>query len=104
MKPCLPILLVATITARKAPYARPARLDCTALAHAVHDLDKALGPDVDAPKGADKSLIEQSSGAERESWRVTSAIAAGSARRAFLKGWMSMQGGSWNVLPFPPDP
>ncbi|MCK9686996.1 hypothetical protein [Scleromatobacter humisilvae] len=100
----------------KAPYALPSQRDCPALANEVRALDGALGADLDTPPtAADPGLLERSSnmagdaandalqgaaqsvipfrgwvrkldGAERHSKEVAAAIAAGSVRRAFLKG------------------
>ncbi len=95
--------------------------DCAALNRDIAALDEVLGPDIDAPaSGDDKGLVERGgeavghsavgalqrtaegivpfrgwvrklSGAERYSRRVAAAIAAGSARRAFLKGLRAAQ-------------
>jgi len=100
----------------KAPYALPSSRDCAALANEVGMLDGALGADLDTPptaadpgliargstmvgdaasdalKGAAESVIpfrgwvRKLDGAERHSKAVAAAIAAGSVRRAFLKG------------------
>ena len=98
--------------AQKAPYALPAEATCTKLAASVRALDEVLGPDLDAPAtDANPGLVERGtgaalgavqrsaeglvpfrgwvrklSGAERYSRQVAAAIAAGAARRAFLKG------------------
>jgi hypothetical protein len=102
--------------AQKAPYAVPADRSCPALASDVRSLDAALGADLDTPatpnnpslidrgsnavsdaaggalKGAAESVIpfrgwvRKLSGAERYSREVAAAIAAGTIRRAFLKG------------------
>jgi len=102
--------------AQKAPYAVPADRSCPALASEVRSLDAALGADLDTPatesnpslidrgsnavsdaagnalKGAAESVIpfrgwvRKLSGAERYSKDVAAAIAAGTIRRAFLKG------------------
>ena len=105
----IPELLAA---AQKAPYAVPADTSCTKLAAEVHALDEVLGPDLDAPAtDANPGLVERGagvamgavqrsaegivpfrgwvrklSGAERYSRQVAAAIAAGAARRAFLRG------------------
>jgi len=109
----IPPVLVA---AQKAPYAVPADRSCPALASDVRTLDAALGADLDTPatesnpslidrgtnavsdaaghalKGAAESVIpfrgwvRKLSGAERYSKDVAAAIAAGTIRRAFLKG------------------
>ena len=102
--------------AQKAPYAQPADRSCPALASDVRSLDAALGADLDTPatdsnpslidrgsnavsdaagnalKGAAESVIpfrgwvRKLSGAERYSREVAAAIAAGTIRRAYLKG------------------
>ncbi len=95
--------------AQKAPYALPADKGCAALAADVQSLDAALGADLDsAPTEQNPSLIERSAGdalrsaaqnvipyrgwvrkltgAERYSREVAAAIAAGTVRRAYLKG------------------
>ena len=95
--------------AQKAPYAAPADKSCAALAADVQTLDAALGADLDTPAtGANPSLIERGAadalrntaegvipfrgwvrklnGAERYSREVAAAIAAGTIRRAYLKG------------------
>ncbi|HET9975938.1 MAG TPA: hypothetical protein VFQ20_00760 [Burkholderiaceae bacterium] len=95
--------------AQKGPYAAPADRSCAALAADVLALDAVLGADLDTPPSADKpSLIERAgsqalqsaaegvipfrgwvrklSGAERYSREVAAAIAAGTIRRAYLKG------------------
>ena len=95
--------------AQKAPYAAPADKSCAALAIEVQALDAALGADLDTPAtGSNPSLIERGasdalrnaaegvipfrgwvrklSGAERYSREIAAAIAAGTIRRAYLKG------------------
>jgi hypothetical protein len=95
--------------AQKAPYTAPADKSCAALATDVQALDAALGADLDTPAtGSNPSLIERGandalrntaegvipfrgwvrklSGAERYSREVAAAIAAGTIRRAYLKG------------------
>ncbi|MEO8058942.1 MAG: twin-arginine translocation signal domain-containing protein [Burkholderiales bacterium] len=102
--------------AQKAPYAVPADRACAGLATEVRSLDAALGADLDTPattknpsliergtnaasdaaggalKGAAESIVpfrgwvRKLSGAERYSKDVASAIAAGTIRRAFIKG------------------
>jgi hypothetical protein len=109
----IPPLLLA---ARRAPYARPADLSCDALAAEVAALDALLGVDLDTPaespddalveRGADllvdtvhgalqgalaglvpfRRWVRQLTGAERYAREVAAAIAAGSVRRAYLKG------------------
>jgi hypothetical protein len=99
--------------AQRQPYAVPEAATCENLAAAVRSLDDVLGPDLDAPppegesgaadrggKLAEEALqraaegvipfrgwIRKLSGAERRSRRVEAAIEAGTARRAFLKGF-----------------
>ncbi|WP_242481235.1 hypothetical protein [Rubrivivax gelatinosus] len=102
--------------AHKAPYRLPEAAGCEATAAEIAALDEALGPDLDAPPGAERGLIERGSdaagdaaigavrrtaedvipfrgwvrkltGAERHSRDVAAAVTAGAARRAFLKGW-----------------
>lgn len=102
----IPVVLAA---AQKAPYAAPADKNCAALAADVQALDAALGADLDTPAtGSNPSLIERGAtdalrstaegvipfrgwvrkltGAERYSREVAAAIAAGTIRRAYLKG------------------
>jgi hypothetical protein len=99
-----------------APYALPPHHTCADLSGEVAALDAALGPDLDTPataadpgllargtraigdaandalKGAAESVIpfrgwvRRLDGAERHSKEVAAAIAAGSVRRAYLKG------------------
>jgi hypothetical protein len=102
--------------AQKGPYVTPVDQSCGALLAEVRSLDEVLGPDLDAPASASNpGLIERGStavgnaavgalkgaaqgvvpyrswvrkltGAERYSKEVSAAIAAGTIRRAFLKG------------------
>lgn len=104
------------VDAQKKPYAQPTNPACGALLAEVKALDEVLGPDLDAPAtAANPGLIERSttlvtgeavgalrsaaegvipyrkwvrklSGAERYAKDVSAAIAAGTVRRAFLKG------------------
>lgn len=102
----------ALLAAQKQPYAVPADPGCTALLAEVRALDEVLGPDLDTPAtAANPGLIERGgtaavgavrnaaegvvpfrgwvrklSGAERYANNVAAAIAAGTVRRAFLKG------------------
>ncbi|MCA3250822.1 MAG: hypothetical protein ACK5UM_10220 [Pseudomonadota bacterium] len=103
-------------TAQRAPYALPADRSCAALAAEIGALDAVLGADLDSPAvDADPGLVERGStavgdaavgtlrgaaegvvplrrwvraltGAERYAREVSAAIAAGTIRRAFLKG------------------
>lgn len=98
------------------PYALPGDVTCGHLDSMVAALDDALGPDIDRPRDSkDTDLLDQGvdmaedasvsavrrtvegfvpfrswlrklSGAERHSKRVTTAITAGTMRRAYLKG------------------
>ena len=109
----IPAVLGAAV---KAPYALPSERSCPALANEVSALDGVLGADLDTPptaanpglvargtdmvgnaandalRGAAESVIpfrgwvRKLDGAERHSKEVAAAIAAGSVRRAFLKG------------------
>ena len=102
------------LSARQAPYARP--LDCPSLATQLQGLNAVLGQDLDSPrapgeedwfgKAGDafgdaavsglrsategllpfRGWIRKLSGAERYNREVTAAIAAGLARRAYLRG------------------
>ena len=102
--------------AAKGPYAQPVEWGCAAFAAEIAELDAALGADLDTPvTPANPSLIERGvnlatdtavrqvravttavvpyrnwvrrlSGAERYSKEVSAAIAAGTIRRAYLKG------------------
>lgn len=102
--------------AQKAPYAAPADMSCASLTTDVQALDAVLGADLDTPATArNPSLIDRgtgaagdavvgavrstaegvipfrgwvrkATGAERYARDVAAAIAAGTIRRAFLKG------------------
>ena len=102
--------------AEKGPYLPPHNPSCAGLGTEVTALDAVLGPDLDAPaspsnpgllergsgaagnaavgalRGAAegvvpfRSWVRKLSGAERYSREVAAAIAAGSVRRAYLKG------------------
>ncbi len=96
--------------ARKDPYSIPTAKDCGSLKIIIKDLDAVLIPDFDASvadkekfqktkkaasqamNSAVKSLVpfrgwlRKLTGAERHSKQVAAAIAAGIARRAFIKG------------------
>jgi outer membrane murein-binding lipoprotein Lpp len=110
--PIPPVLAAA----RKAPYATPTDLSCAALGAEVEALDEVLGADLDTVTATDtQSLIDRGAdaatdavigavrnttegvipfrgwvrkltGAERHAREVAAAIAAGTIRRAFLKG------------------
>jgi hypothetical protein len=107
--------------AQENPYLMPAAPSCSAIALAIHDLDAALGPDYDAPpaendesfmdKASDvaedqavgavqrtaeglipfRSWVRKLSGAEEHARHVSECVAAGTARRAFLKGLAASQ-------------
>lgn len=102
--------------ARKSPYGAPAVPGCAALAAEVQSLDAVLGADLDTPPtAADPGLIERGSaaagdaavgavrgaaegvvpfrgwvrrlsGADASAREAAAAVAAGSVRRAYLKG------------------
>lgn len=104
------------LEARKGAYRVPPKASCETLAASVQALDEVLGPDLDAPviasdtgtleRGADalgdaavgafrsaaegvipfRSWVRKLTGAERYSREVSASIAAGTVRRAFLKG------------------
>jgi hypothetical protein len=107
--------------AQRAPYALPADRACIALSKEILKLDEVLGADLDAPasestrgliaRGSEsaqgaaigalqrtaegvipfRGWVRKLSGAERYSNRVAAAIAAGTVRRAFLKGLSAAQ-------------
>lgn len=115
--------------AQAKPYQLPAEMDCASLVHRVHELDSVLGADLDTPPTKDNpGLIERGtdaagdaaigalartaeglipfrgwvrkiSGAERHSRKVEAAIAAGTVRRAFLKGVATTKECSWRADP-----
>jgi hypothetical protein len=123
----IPELLVV---AQKQPYAVPEERHCESLMVIVQELDAVLGPDLDAPKPRTKpdlmekgaletknaavgavrrtaegvvpfrSWIRKLTGAERRSKQIAAAIAAGTARRAFIKGL----GVANNCVWYPPAP
>lgn len=106
----------ALAEAQKQPYAIPIEMTCDSLSAAIRELDSALGPDLDTPatesnpglieRGSNEAKsfaagslrstaegivpfrgwIRKLSGAERYSKKVAASIAAGTIRRAFLKG------------------
>ncbi|MET0334807.1 MAG: hypothetical protein ABW190_11095 [Rhizobacter sp.] len=108
--------------AQRSPYAAPKDSSCPALKAEVKALDEVLGADLDTPvTAANPSLIERGvtlatneavgslrgaaegvvpyrrwvrklSGAERYSQDVSASIAAGTVRRAFLKGQFVARG------------
>jgi len=106
----------ALLAAQEAPYAIPSDPSCTALGAEIEGLDAVLGADLDTPPSSSnpglvergtaaagkaatsavrsaaedlvpfRSWVRKLSGAERYSREVDAAIAAGTIRRAFLKG------------------
>jgi hypothetical protein len=102
------------LRAQEQPYQAPVERSCAALQAEVRALDDVLGPDVDAPRekrsgsekgsealgdaaigglrGATEGLlpfrgwVRKLTGAERYSRQVAAAVAAGMARRSYLKG------------------
>lgn len=114
--------------AQKHPYQAPEDQSCSAVSLEIHKLDEVLGADLDTPASADapslvergteaaentavgavqrtaeglipfRSWIRKLSGAERYSKRVSAAIAAGSIRRAFLKGIGASHGCSLGAM------
>ncbi|MBL8518808.1 MAG: hypothetical protein JNM76_17720 [Betaproteobacteria bacterium] len=119
-------------TAHKEPYAIPKETSCDGIAKEVSALDTVLGADLDTPADANNpSLIERGaealgdsaggairgaveglipyrswirrlSGADRYSREVFAAIAAGTVRRAYLKGIGQAQGCREPAAPKPP--
>jgi hypothetical protein len=113
----IPVVLLEAV---KDPYSRPQPLNCDGLAKELARLDDALGPDFDAAKkkrsnmdrGASyaanagaramkdlaegwipmRSWVRYMTGAEQHSTEVTGSIAAGQARRAYLKGLAQSEG------------
>jgi len=111
--------------ARNNPYQAPASQNCVAVSLEIRALDEVLGADLDAlASTGDPSLtrrassmvqdhavgalqrtaeglipfrgwVRKLSGAERHSRRVAASIAAGSVRRAFLKGVAAGQNCAW---------
>ncbi len=116
--PIPPVLVVA----QRAPYAQPTSVVCGALVADIRALDEVLGADLDTPAtDANPGLVDRAgalvvdqatsslrrtaegvipfrswvrklTGAERYSRQVSAAIAAGTVRRAFLKGVAVTQG------------
>jgi hypothetical protein len=116
--------------AHAAPYAMPATPGCAALGDELAALDEALGPDLDAPAGAPadwrergqdaagdaavdalrntaegvlpfRGWVRKLTGAERHSREVAAAVAAGTVRRAFLKGLGQAAGCAPPAAPLP---
>jgi hypothetical protein len=98
------------IEARRQPYAVPADASCAKLDTGIKELDAVLGADIDVARADGgpgdvvgdaatnafqgmldglvpfRSWIRRLSGADQHARNVAAAIAAGTARRAFLKG------------------
>lgn len=119
-------------SAHQAPYAIPVDPSCDGIAKEVEALDAVLGADLDTPatannpslleRGADaisdsasgairgaveglipyRSWLRRLTGAERHSREVLAAIAAGTVRRAYLKGIGQSQGCREPAAPRPP--
>lgn len=109
-------------SAQRQPYALPVDDSCLALSSQVRALDEVLGADLDTPPTASnpglierggnaagdaavgalrrtaegvvpfRSWVRKLSGAERYAKEVAAAIAAGTVRRAYLKGLSSARG------------
>lgn len=117
--------------ARKAPYAQPAPHDCATIAADVAALDLVLGADLDTPptkdnpgmieRGKDtmgdaaidalssttegivpfRGWVRKISGADSHAREVAAAIAAGTIRRAYLKGLGQAAGCATPAAPRP---
>ncbi len=120
-------------SAHKAPYTIPLDPSCEGIGREVEALDAALGADLDTPatannpslleRGVDaigdsasgairgaveglipyRSWLRRLTGAERYSREVLAAIAAGTVRRAYLKGIGQSQGCREPAAPKPPS-
>lgn len=118
--------------AQQGPYAAPADRSCATLGADIQALDAALGADLDTPPSADdpglvergagaagdaavgavrgaaegvvpfRGWIRKLTGAERHSREVAAAIAAGTIRRAYLKGLGQAAGCAVPAAPRPP--
>ena len=104
------------VSAQQALYLFPFNQTCAGILYDLHELDVVLGADLDAPEKSSSGLVERGTvaagnvavgvfrgaaegvvpyrswvrkltGAERYSKDVAAAIAAGTVRRAFLKGF-----------------
>lgn len=112
----------ALVAARKAPYEAPVDSSCDGIEAEVKELEAVLGADLDTrPTALNPSLVERGtdyvsdaavgsvrgategivpfrrwvrrlSGAEKYSQEVAAAIAAGSVRRSYLKGYGDARG------------
>ena len=104
----IPPLLIA---AQAQPYSLAGLARCNQIIAAVREIDAVLGDDVDLPQGEGeglsagrvaqaavgsvipfRGLIREVSGANSRDRQMVAAIAAGSARRAFLKGYGQARG------------
>jgi hypothetical protein len=99
------------VRVRSAPYALPQMPSCESIGAEIHELDKVLGPDLDAPvdekADTDKSrsammdnmahsaasswipfrgAVRWVTGAERHTRKLNEAVLAGAIRRGYLKG------------------
>lgn len=120
--------------ARRDPYLAPETPGCDSLAAAVKALDAVLGADLDTPPTASnpgliergtgaaghaaigalrgaaegvvpfRSWVRKLTGAERYSREVAAAIAAGTVRRAYLKGLGAARGCPVPAAPRQPEP
>jgi hypothetical protein len=117
-----PVLLIA----QKAPYSSPLNQTCEGIMYDVAMLNAVLGADLDVPEKPSPGLVERGTvaagnaavgvfrgaaegivpyrswvrkltGAERYSKDVADAIAAGTVRRAFLKGFARATGCDINI-------
>lgn len=107
--------------AAEAPYDPSTVPTCRAISDELKDLDKALGPDVDAPaehsdtkglagdfiRGALQipfsNIVRRLSGASRREEAYRRAVAAGMVRRGFLKGRAGALGCPVNLKGGPPN-
>lgn len=104
------------LEAQRHPYLVPEELTCEFLTQEINELDAVLGPDLDTPpsdsnpglveRGTDEAVgaavsalrrtteslipyrgwLRKLTGAERHSRKIAAAVAAGTVRRAFIKG------------------
>jgi hypothetical protein len=125
-----PVLLAAS----EDPYKLPGDADCPALEHEIRNLDLALGPDADMPRGADKptmrrrashaasdaaldavrdvttgwipfrSTVRRLTGASHHEDQKEDATQAGVIRRAYLKGLGLHKGCAYPAAPMPGVP
>lgn len=107
-KDAIPQLLIA---AQTDPYDRTGLKKCTQISAAVGELDAVLGDDLDLPQDGGegmsagrvaqaavgafipfRGLIREISGANSHDRKLATAVQAGIARRAFLKGYGEARG------------